>query len=103
MGQTAQRADISAVTNALPCVITTDAVHGYSTNDFIRLTDLNGSMPIPRGVDPLNNKKWKIIVTSTTAFSLLYPVTEEEVDSTDFAPYVSGGYCNIVQTEFKYL
>lgn|SRR3990167_4654039 len=102
MGQTAHRSDITAITTALPCAVTTSAVHGYSTGDFVRLTDLNGAMPIPRGQDPLNNFRWRIIVTSTTAFTLKHPVTDEPVDSTNYPPYVSGGYCNRVETSFVY-
>ena len=101
-GQTAYRADITAISNAKPCVVTTSAVNNYATNQFIRLTDLNGYIPIPRGSDPLNNNKFRIIVIDTTNFSLHNPITFEDIDSTDYTPYVSGGYANLVQSEFIY-
>ena len=44
-GQAAKRADISAITNASPCEITTSAAHGFSSLDVVRLTDLNGNGP----------------------------------------------------------
>jgi hypothetical protein len=101
-GQAAARTDISNITNANPCEITTTTDHGYSTGDFVRLTDLNGAMPIPRGEDPLNNYRWKIIVTGDTTFTLKHPVTDLPVDSTNFPPYVEGGFCNLIQTNFTY-
>ena len=102
MGQTSERYDISGITNAFPCEITTSEAHGYSTDDFVRLTDLNGGMPVKRGEDQLNNKRFKIIVTDTDKFTLKDPITFEDIDSINFTPYVTGGYCNIVQTLFEY-
>ncbi len=66
------------------------------------MTDLNGAMPIPRGEDPLNNYRWKIIVTDLDKFTLKYPVTDLPVDSTLFPPYVEGGFCNLIETNFVY-
>lgn len=101
-GQTPRRANITAITNALPCEVTTSAVHGYTTGDFVRLTDLNGAMPTHRGEDPLNNYKFRIIVNSTTSFTLQDPITHDPIDSTNYTPYVTGGYCNLVNTDFTY-
>lgn len=103
MGQTPRRANILNISNALPCVVEIDVNPGYVTNDFVRLTDLNGAMPNPRGVDPLNNYRWKIVLLTDTTFSLRYPVTNLPVDSTNFIPYVEGGFCNLVNDEFEYL
>lgn len=101
-GQTAHRTDISAISNADPCTITTSEAHGYSTNDFVRLTDLNSRMPILRGMDPLNNHRFKIIVTNTTQFTLRDPITFKDIDSTNYTPYVTGGYCNRIEENFEY-
>lgn len=101
-GQISRRANISNISNALPCEVTTSAAHGYSTHDFVRLTDLNGSMPVPRGEDPLNNYKFRIIVTSTTTFTLQDPITHDPIDSLLYTPYVEGGYCNLVEDTFYY-
>lgn len=101
-GQTARRANISGITNADPCEVTTSAAHGYETRDFVRLTDLNGAMPIQRGEDPLNNYKFRIIVTGDTTFTLQDPITFENIDSKTFPPYVTGGFCNLVETTFIY-
>jgi len=102
-GQTPHRYSITSISNALPCVVTTSAAHEYSTGDFVRLTDLNGCMPIARGSGPLNNYRWEIVVTSTTEFSLKHPVTHEPVNSTSYPPYVSGGSSNLIETDFVYL
>lgn len=101
-GQETQRADISNITNADPCIVTTDSDHGFSTLDQVRLTGLNGMMPTPRGVDPLNNYRFEIVVTSGTQFSLKNPITHLNIDSTAFPPYVEGGSANVIATSFVY-
>ena len=102
LGQDTERFTIVNITNGSPCEVTTSASHGFSNKSFIRLTDLNGSMPVPRGEDPLNNYKFRIIVTGVDSFSLQDPITFNPIDSTLFPPYVSGGSCNLVQTDFIY-
>ena len=102
IGQLPHRFNVTLITNALPCEVTTDLDHEYATDDFVRLTDLNGGMPIKRGEDPLNNKRWQIIVTGTTTFTLKHPVTHIPVNSTSFTPYVTGGYCNLIENNFYY-
>lgn len=101
-GQEAHRADISNMTNAFPCVVTTTDVHGYSTHDFVRITDINSCIPVLRGMDPINNKKYRIVVMDTTNFYLEDPITFEKINSTNFPPYVEGGYCNLVEQTFIY-
>ncbi len=101
-GQIPHRCDILSITNALPCKVTTTEEHGYSNNAFVRLTDLNGAMPIPRGIDPLNNYRWQIVVTGLDEFTLNHPVTHLPVDSTNYTPYVTGGFCNLIETNFVY-
>ena len=90
-GVAAQRALIAGVTAADPCVITTVAVHGYQTDQIIRITDLGADMPTARGMDELNNNRYKIVVIDTTSFSLKDVVTGEAIDSTNFVAWVSGG------------
>ncbi len=101
-GQVPHRADITGITSGYPCEVTTTEEHGFSTGNFVRLTDLNGAMPVPRGEDPLNNYRFKILVTGTNSFKIKYPVTDEYVDSTNYPPYVTGGYCNLIETSFVY-
>lgn len=101
-GQIPHRCDILSISNALPCKIVTTTEHGYVTGDFVRLTDLNGAMPVPRGEDPLNNYRWEIVVTGVDEFTIKYPITHLPVDSTGFPPYVEGGYCNLIETTFYY-
>ena len=102
MGQIPRRSNILGITNANPCVVSIDENPGYVTGDFVRLTDLNGAMPIARGEDPLNNYRWKITLISDTTFSLKHPVTNLPVDSTNFPPYVEGGFCKLIDTTFFY-
>lgn len=102
-GQTSFKAEISNVTNSKPCVVTTSEDHGYSTNDFVRITDLNGMIPVQRGQDQINNKRFKIIVTGDTTFKLLDPITFIEIDTSTYPTYVDGGYCNKISTNFEYL
>ena len=102
-GQITYRFNIVNITNADPCTIYTDVEHGMTTGDFVRLTNLNGAMPIPHGSDPLNNYRFRIVVTGLNQFYITYPVTGKKVDSTNFTPYVTGGSCNkIEQTYFYY-
>lgn len=101
-GQTVQRYDIQNVTNANPCVVTTTLDHGYFTFDFVRITGLDGMIPIPRGMDELNDNRYRIIVTGLTSFYLQDPITFEPIDSTNYPPYVTGGEVNKVATNFFY-
>lgn len=103
MGQVPRRTNIVNITNSLPCEVTTDQNHGYATFDFVRLTDLNGAIPIPRGEDPLNNYRFRIIVTGLTTFTLQDPITYEPIDSTLFPPYVEGGSCNLIVHDYVYV
>lgn len=101
-GQTSYRANIVNITNANPCSIEHDLVDGFDTFEFVRLTDLNGMMPIPRGEDQINNKRFRIVVTSSTTFNIQNPITHQYIDSTGYTPYVSGGSVNKVPTNFYY-
>lgn len=101
-GQEVERFDISNVTQANPCVVTTASNHGFSTDQFVRLTDMNSSIPVLRGMDPINNKKFKIVVTGNTTFYLKDPITFKDIDSSNYPAYVEGGSCNLVQNEFIY-
>lgn len=107
IGQVPRRATITNITNALPCVVTTEEAHEFSTRDFVRLTGLNMVEPTPphnptvkHGMDPLNNFKYRIIVTGATTFSLQHPITFAPVDSTNYTPYIKGGEANLVNPTF---
>jgi hypothetical protein len=99
-GVTALRALISAVTQADPAVVTTTAVHGFQSNQIVRFSDLGSSMPTARGMDQLNNNRYRITVIDTTSFSLQDPVTGEDIDSSAYTAWVSGGR---VEVETKVL
>jgi hypothetical protein len=84
-------ATITGVSQADPCVVTTSPAHGYQTDQIVRITDLGSDMPTARGMDQINNKRFQITVLSSTTFSLQDPVTGENIDSTAYTAYVSGG------------
>jgi len=102
IGQLTERVNIINISNALPCEVTTEEPHEFSNSSYVRLTDLNGMMPTPRGEDPLNNHKFRIVVTGEDKFTLQDPITLLPIDSTNYPPYVSGGSCNLVQQTFIY-
>lgn len=91
------RANISAVTQADPCVVTTSAPHLFQTDQIVRITDLGNVGPgaAARGMNQLNNNRFLITVLSATTFSLRDVITDEPIDSTTFPAYVSGGKCDI--------
>ena len=107
-GQAVARATITDVSNGNPCIVTTDGDHGFPSLSFVRITDLGvvhndlGDIRIDRGMDPINDRRFRIIVTATDAFKIQDPITYEDIDSTDYTPYLEGGSCNLVQTEFIY-
>ena len=102
MGQIPFRFEITNITNSFPCTVTTSEEHGMSTGDFVRLTNLNGAMPILHGSDPLNNNRYRIVVTDVDEFYLIDPITGKKVDSTNYTPYVTGGSCNKIESNFIY-
>lgn len=89
-GQASMHATISGITQADPCVIT-HSTYTFQTNQIVRITDLGSDMPTARGMDQLNNNRYKIVVLTSTTFSLKDVITGEPVDSTAFTAYVSGG------------
>lgn len=102
MGQVPRRSNVLSISNSNPCSVEIDANPGYVTGSFIRLTDLNGAMPNPRGEDPINNGRFRIVLTSDVTFNLHDPITHDPINSSNFPPYVEGGYCNLVDQTFFY-
>ncbi len=89
-GQATSHATISGITQADPCVVT-HSTYTFQTNQIVRITDLGSDMPTARGMNQLNNNRYKIVVLSATTFSLKDVITGEPIDSTAFTAYVSGG------------
>ncbi len=106
-GQIPRRAEIEAISNALPCVITTTEDHGYASYDFVRLTNLGvtrqadpPNVVVQNGADELNNNRYRIIVTGLDTYQLQDPITFEFVDSTAYPPYNGGGKCNLIVHDY---
>ncbi len=78
------RVGISAITQANPCVITTDADHNLITGQIVRI-----HVPKNYGMIPLNNRLFSVTVLSDTTLSL--QVTQIppaiNVNSTDFPAF----------------
>jgi len=101
IGQLPRRSVLLSVSLAYPCIITTTEAHGYSTHDFIRLTNLNGMMPLPHnGADQLNGNRYRIIVTGDDTFKIQDPITFQDIDSSNFTPYASGGNVNLIESTY---
>lgn len=102
IGQLTERLAITNISSGFPCEITTDLDHHFANKSFVRITDINSAIPVLRGMDELNNGKFRIIVTGTNTFFIQDPITFEFIDSTNYPPYVEGGSCNLVQETFIY-
>lgn len=91
-GVTALRATIAGITQADPCVVTTTAAHGFQSNQIVRITDLGSDMPTARGMDQLNNNRYRITVIDGTSFSLQNVISGEDIDSTAYTAWVAAGF-----------
>jgi hypothetical protein len=94
-GAVAYRALISGVTLANPCVVTTTAAHGFQTDQVVRLSDLGSDMPTPRGMNQINNKRFRIVVLTSTTFSLKDVISDDPINSTSYTAWVAGGRVNL--------
>lgn len=104
MGQIPRRASIETITRALPCLVTTSEDHAYPNKSFVRLTNLNGMMPLPtHGMDELNNRRFRIILTGLDSFYLQDPITFEPIDSRNFPDYTEGGFANLIVHDYIYV
>ena len=89
-GQSTSHATISGITQADPCVVT-HSTFTFQTNQIVRFTDLGETGVSDRGMGELNNNRYRIVVLSSTTFSLKDVISGEPIDSTAFTAYVSGG------------
>lgn len=90
-GQTTSHATISAISLTDPVVVT-HSTYTFQTNQIVRITDLGQvTSVLNRGMNQLNNNRYKIVVLSATTFSLKNIETGEPIDGTAFTAYVSGG------------
>jgi hypothetical protein len=94
-GAPAYRSLVSAISQADPCVVTTSSAHGFQTNQMVRFTDLGDVGVTDRGMSDLNNNRYLITVLTSTTFSLQDAITDEDIDSTGFVTYVSGGRVDV--------
>lgn len=101
-GQAAHRALINGVSLGERCEITTLEPHGYHTGDIVRVTDLGCTMPVKRGMDQINDKRFLIYVTGLSTFLIRDPITRDYVNSTSYTPWVLGGRIDLEDTQFVY-
>lgn len=101
------RTTITGITQADPCVVTA-ASHGLTTGMQVRITGLGSEMPVARGMNELNNNRYSITVINVNSFSLQDPITGEDIDSTAYTAYVTGGSVmgisrvQLYSSEFEY-
>lgn len=79
---------ITGATAADPVVIT-DASHGLSNGDTIRITDVGGMIE-------LNNNSYRVANVTTNTFELQNPETRTNIDGSNFTAYTSGGIWNLL-------
>ena len=82
---------IAGVSQAAVCVVTTTAAHGYETGQIVRITDLGSTMPVPRGMAQINNKRFKIVKLAVNTFELYDVITGLAIDSSAYTAWVAGG------------
>lgn len=82
--------NISGVTLANPCEITTAAPHGYTTGDEVILQNIGGTSQLNSQIP------YTITVTGASTFTL------DGIDSTNFYPYTSGGTSQKVAGTINY-
>jgi hypothetical protein len=75
---------ITGATAADPCVITTSGAHGLNAGDVIRIT-------VVEGMTELNKNYYKVGAGPGAADLHLHDMNGNDVDSTSFTAYVSGG------------
>jgi len=80
------RMPITAITRAMPCVVTVGVDHNMTTGQVVRL-----HVPQGFGMVELNQKLLSITILSATTFSLQYSQNPPAVpvDSRDFTPFVA--------------
>lgn len=79
---------VTGVSNANPCEVTTQLAHGLSSGNLVSLANILGPTM-------LNGRYYTITVTGANTFTL------NGVDSTDFPPYVSGGFWFLNPIQFQ--
>lgn len=80
------RTTITNITQAIPCVVTTDANHGQFTGNVVRL-----NVPPSYGMFQLNNLAVHVRVLSDTTFSCWYSLvpTGVPIDSRSYPAFVT--------------
>jgi len=93
-GAPAYRLNITAINTADPAQVTVTevlATVGYQTGQIVRITDLGDQMPTARGASDVDGKRFKIVVTGASTFTLYDPVTGDAYNRTGKEAYVTGG------------
>ena len=75
---------ITGVTQASPGVVTTATAHGFSNGDFVDISDIVG-------MTELNTNRYKIANVAAQTFELTEEDSGDDIDTTGFTAYVSGG------------
>ncbi len=85
--------DISEISAADPCVVSTVSAHGLSDDDLVDLSDIVG-------MTDLNGHRFKIANKTATTFELTEEDSGDDWSTTLSSAYVSGGEVRKAYTEF---
>jgi hypothetical protein len=83
---------ITGITQANPGVITTSASHGYSNGDQVYLTEIGGMTELN------NNTQYYTVANKTATTFEIQDNDGNNVDTTSFTAYTSGGVVNRIYT-----
>lgn len=75
---------ITGISTGTQTVITTSTAHGYADGEEVVITGIVGTVE-------LNNGRFKVDEVTSTTFRLLSVYTGLDIDSTEYAAYISGG------------
>lgn len=84
-GMASRHLAITGATQANPCVITT-AAHGLATGDRVRITMVGGMEEL----NATSRNPYRVVVLTATTFAL-QDIYGNNIDSTGFSAYTSGG------------
>jgi hypothetical protein len=85
---------VGAITGASAAdpVVITDAAHGLSDGDIVRITNVGGMVE-------LNNRRFRVNNSAANTFELQDPENRVNVDGSNFTAYTSGGQWNLLNRE----
>lgn len=82
---------ITAITKANPGVVTTSAAHGLANGNIVIIRGV-------KGMTEVNQIKYKVANKTGDTFELTDPDTDDDVDTSGYTTYISGGEARLCTT-----